>query len=65
MSLDGGLQHTCVTDAETESTCFEKPEVVDLLCLPLLAVQLDSRMEGPLEEILEIPKEECLEKIQK
>lgn len=34
-SLEGGLQRTCVTDAEIESTCFEMLDAVDFSRLPL------------------------------
>jgi hypothetical protein len=60
-SLDGGLQRTCVTDAEIERTCFAKTEVGDFDFPPEVL-----RMNCPTDEILDIAREECLfEKVEK
>ena len=65
-SLDGGLQRTWVTDADTDKTCFENLEAVDLVCLPpidqpdvVLPLRIVmSLLEGPAAEVLvlDIPR---------
>jgi hypothetical protein len=55
-----------VTDADIDKTCFENPEVLDLVCLPpidqpdavLRIVMALSLVEGPIDEVLvlDIPR---------